>query len=61
MGNKFHENYKNQVLHLADEMRTQPMPELTEELFAWTMAVVIFSLLLQKLMHCLLRGREGHA
>lgn len=34
---------------------------LTEELFAWTMAVVIFSLLLQKLMHCLLRGREGHA
>lgn len=34
---------------------------LTEELFAWTMAVVIFSLLLQKLMHRLLRGRESHA
>lgn len=34
---------------------------LTEELFAWTMAVVIFSLLLQKLMNRLLRGREGHA
>lgn len=34
---------------------------LTEELFAWTMAVVIFSLLLQKLMHRLLQGREVHA
>ena len=34
---------------------------LTEELFAWTMAVVIFSLLLQKLMHRLLQGRERHA
>jgi len=30
----FHENYKKQVLRLADEMRNQPMPELTEELFA---------------------------
>lgn len=34
---------------------------LTEELFAWTLAVIVFSLLLQKLMLRLLRGREGHA
>ena len=34
---------------------------LTEELFAWTLAVILFSLLLQKLMQRLLRGREGHA
>lgn len=31
---KFHEAYKEQVLKLADEMRYQPLPELTEELFA---------------------------
>lgn len=34
---------------------------LTEELFAWTLAVILFSLLLQKLMQRLLRGREGRA
>ena len=34
---------------------------LTEELFAWTLAVIVFSLLLQKIMQRLLRGREGHA
>lgn len=34
---------------------------LTEELFAWTMAVVVFSLLLQRIMQRFLRGREGHA
>ena len=34
---------------------------LTEELFAWTLAVIVFSLLLQKLMQRLLRGREGRA
>ena len=34
---------------------------LTEELFAWTLAVIVFSLLLQKLMQRLLRGRESHA
>lgn len=34
MGTTFHENYKNQVLRLADEMRNRTMPELTEELFA---------------------------
>ena len=34
---------------------------LTEELFAWTLAIIVFSLLLQKLMQRLLRGREGHA
>lgn len=34
---------------------------LTEELFAWTLVVIVFSLLLQKLMQRLLRGREGHA
>lgn len=30
----FHKTYKEQVLHLADEMRNQPLPEPTEELFA---------------------------
>jgi NitT/TauT family transport system permease protein len=34
---------------------------LTEELFAWTLAVILFSLLLQKLMQRLLQGREGRA
>ena len=34
---------------------------LTEELFAWTLAVIVFSLLLQKLMQRVLRGRVGHA
>jgi len=34
MAGSFHENYKKQVLRLADEMRSQPIPELTEELFA---------------------------
>lgn len=34
---------------------------LTEELFAWTLAVVLLSLLLQKWMLRLLKGRDGHA
>ena len=34
---------------------------LTEELFAWTLAVVVLSLLLQKLMQRILAGRENHA
>ena len=34
---------------------------LTEELFAWTLVIIVFSLLLKKLMQRLLRGREGHA
>jgi len=34
MAGNFHENYKKQVQRLADEMREQPLPELTEELFA---------------------------
>ena len=34
---------------------------LTEELFAWTLAVVVLSLLLQKLMLYLLKGRNRHA
>jgi len=34
---------------------------LTEELFAWTLTVIVFSLLLQKLMQRLLQGREGRA
>lgn len=34
---------------------------LTEELFAWTLAVVTLSLLLQKIMLLLLKGRDGHA
>jgi len=34
---------------------------LTEELFAWTLVVIILSLLLQKLMLRLLKGRNDHA
>ena len=34
---------------------------MTEELFAWTLAVVILSLLLQKIMLRLMQGRAGHA
>ena len=34
---------------------------LTEELFAWTLAVIVLSLLLQKIMLRLLKGRDGHA
>lgn len=34
---------------------------MTEELFAWTLAVVVLSLLLQKGMLYLLKGREGRA
>lgn len=34
---------------------------LTEELFAWTLAVVILSLLLQRFMQLLLKGRGNHA
>lgn len=34
---------------------------MTEDLFAWTLAVVVLSLLLQKLMLRLLAGRDGHA
>ena len=34
---------------------------LTEELFAWTLAVVVLSLLLQKLMQRILAGRGNHA
>ena len=34
---------------------------LTEELFAWTLAVIVLSLLLQKIMLRLLEGRNGHA
>jgi len=34
---------------------------LTEELFAWTLAVIVLSLLLQKIMLRLLQGRDGHA
>lgn len=34
---------------------------LTEELFAWTIAVIFLSLLLQKLMQRLLKGREVRA
>ena len=34
---------------------------MTEELFAWTLAVIALSLLLQKLLQRLLRGRAGHA
>jgi len=34
---------------------------MTEELFAWTLTVIVFSLLLQKLMQRILRGRDGHA
>lgn len=34
---------------------------LTEELFAWTLVIIGFSLLLQKIMLRLLQGRNGHA
>ena len=34
---------------------------MTEELFAWTLMVIALSLLLQKLMLWLLKGRDGHA
>ena len=34
---------------------------LTEELFAWTLAVIVFSLLLQSVLQRLLRRRERHA
>lgn len=34
---------------------------LTEDLFAWTLAVVVLSLLLQKLMLHLLKGRDANA
>jgi NitT/TauT family transport system permease protein len=34
---------------------------MTEALFAWTLAVIAMSLLLQKLMLILLKGRGGHA
>ena len=34
---------------------------MTEELFAWTLAVIVMSLLLQKLMMLLLKGRNDHA
>jgi NitT/TauT family transport system permease protein len=34
---------------------------LTEELFAWTLTVIVLSLLLQKIMLRLLKGRDGHA
>ena len=34
---------------------------MTEDLFAWTLAVVVLSLLLQKIMLRLLAGRNGHA
>lgn len=34
---------------------------MTEELFAWTLAVIVLSLLLQKLMLRLLRGRDDRA
>ena len=34
---------------------------LTEDLFAWTLAVVVLSLLLQKLMLGIFAGRKGHA
>ena len=34
---------------------------MTEELFAWTLAVIVLSLLLQKLLQRLLQGRGDHA
>ena len=34
---------------------------MTEELFAWTLTVIVFSILLQKLMLRLLQGRDVHA
>jgi NitT/TauT family transport system permease protein len=34
---------------------------MTEDLFAWTLAVIALSLLLQNLLQRLLQGRDGHA
>ena len=34
---------------------------MTEELFAWTLAVIVMSLLLQKVMLLVLKGRDRHA
>ncbi len=34
---------------------------MTEELFAWTLTVIVLSLLLQRIMLRLLKGRDGHA
>lgn len=34
---------------------------MTEDLFAWTLTVIVLSLLLQKIMLRLLQGRDGHA
>ena len=34
---------------------------MTEDLFAWTLTVIVLSLLLQKFMLRLLQGRDGHA
>ena len=34
---------------------------MTEDLFAWTLTVVILSLLLQKIMFLLMKGRDRHA
>ena len=34
---------------------------MTEELFAWTLAVIVLSLLLQRIMMRLLKGRDSHA
>ena len=34
---------------------------MTEDMFAWTVTIVVLSLLLQRLMLLLMKGREGHA
>ena len=34
---------------------------MTEDMFAWTLTVVVLSLLLQRIMLQLLKGRGGHA
>ncbi len=34
---------------------------MTEDMFAWTLTVVVLSLLLQRIMLQLLKGRDGHA
>lgn len=34
---------------------------MTEDMFAWTVTIVVLSLLLQRLMLRLMKGREGHA
>ena len=34
---------------------------MTEDMFAWTLTVVVLSLLLQRIMLRLLKGRDGHA